>query len=114
MEKSKRIADSGVECVCCAGRSFEISIGMLQCSGCGAAYTIPEMDDLRIQLIRDTVPTSISKTYNGYQGVDYGYVFNINLKDKTICIRLANWKKAAAAMESISQIIEKNMVEAQQ
>jgi|SRR5665213_438038 len=111
MDKSKRIPDETMICACCQLRSFEISTGMVQCSACAAAYVIPEMDDLRIQLIRDTVPQSISKTYNGYQGVQPGYIFTINLADKSICLKVSDWNKAKDCFDNISKLIVKEIVE---
>jgi hypothetical protein len=99
-------------CACCGFRSFEISTGMVQCSACAAAYVIPEMDDLRIQLIRDTIPQSIIKTYNGYQGVQSGYIFTVNLADKSICLKVAGWKNAKDCFDNISELIDKEIVQA--
>lgn len=110
MDKSKRIPENTLECVCCQSRSFEISTGLIQCSWCGAAYTVQEMDDLRIQLIRDTAPKSMTKTYDGYQGVNAGYIFTLNFKDKSICLKLLDWHKINEAFQNISHLIDQDIL----
>ena len=112
MDKNKRIADEAIACACCQSRSFEISTGLIQCCWCGAAYTIPDMDNLKIHLIRDTLPPPLLKTDYGYQCVQQGYIFSINLRDKSVCMKFADYDKAPEAFESLSKLINNVKAEA--